>query len=311
LPQWFADQAAQEFGAHVVRLDSYEGLDTEIIDASVLVSWILRQDQWEKARQLLWIHCPASGANGVLCAGVVASPIPVTNAAEVHGDVVAEHVMALLLMAARRLDRARDLQQAGRWSMVEWRQARPHPRRLRGTTVLIVGVGAIGCRVAQYCAAMGMRVVGVRQDPSKPAPGVERMVSFGQLNEALGVSDFVVLAVPTTPQTRGMMNPARLAQMKEGSWLINVGRGALVDEAALVEALPSGRPGGAALDVFDPEPLSQDSPLWSTQNVIVTPHVAGFHERMWEEHYSIFSDNLRRLLAGETLLNLVDKGRGY
>jgi phosphoglycerate dehydrogenase-like enzyme len=311
LPQWFADRAAQEFGAVAVRLDSYAGVDAEIADTDVLVSWSLRQEQWEKARRLRWIHCPASGSNGVLCAGVVASAIPVTNAAEVHGDVVAEHVMALMLAASRRLDRARDLQSAGKWSMEELWRSQPHPRHLRGSQVLVVGMGAIGSRVAEYCAAFGMRVVGVRQNASKPATGVTRMVSFAELDEALADSDFVVLAVPTTPETQGMMNAPRLARMKEGSWLINVGRGALVDESALVLALPTGRSGGAALDVFNREPLPEDSPLWHTENVIVTPHEAGVHQQMWDEHYGIFSDNLRRLLAGDKLRNLVDKQRGY
>ncbi len=311
LPQWFADRASEDLGADAVRLDSYDELDNEIADTDILVSWSLHEEQWKKAQRLRWIHCPASGANGVLCAGVVASSIPVTNAAEVHGAMVAEHVMALMLSAARRLDRARDLQSARTWSMDSMWHSRPRPRRLRGAQVLIVGMGEIGSRIAEYCAALGMHVVGVRQDATKAAVGVERMMSFSQFDEALADSDFVVLAVPTTPETLGMMNAERFAHMKEGSWLVNVGRGALVDEVALLKALEAGRPGGAALDVFRSEPLPKDSPLWSAENVIITPHEGGFHEQMWEEHYAIFSDNLQRLQAGETLRNLVDKSRGY
>ena len=311
LPQWFADRAASEFGAEAVRLDSYAGVDAEIADTDVLVSWSLREAQWEKAKKLRWIHCPASGANGVLCAGVVKSAIPVTNAAEVHGDAVAGHVMALLLSAARRLDCARDLQSAAKWSMDELWNSQPRPRQLRGSRVLVVGMGEIGRRVAEYCAAFGMHVAGVRQNASKPEQGVETMYGFAQVDLALAEADFVVLAVPTTPETHKMMNATRLARMKEGSWLINVGRGALVDEGALVEALGNGRPGGAALDVFDPEPLPESSPLWHAKNVIITPHAGGFHEQMWEENYAIFADNLRRLLAGEELRNLVDKQKGY
>lgn len=156
LPQWFADRAAREFDAEVVRLASYAGLDAEIAATDVLVSWSLREPQWEKAKRLCWIHCPASGANGVLCAGVVESAIPVTNAAEVHGNAVAEHVMALMLAAARRLDCARDLQSASRWSMDDLWDARPRPRQLRGAHVLVVGMGQIGRRVAEYCSALGM-----------------------------------------------------------------------------------------------------------------------------------------------------------
>jgi len=247
----------------------------------------------------------------VLCAGVVDSAIPVTNAAEVHGNSVAEHVMALLLSAARRLDCARDLQSASRWSMDDLWNARPRPRQVRGAHVLVVGMGQIGRRVAEHCSALGMHVTGIRQDAAKPEQGVEQMCSFAQVDEVLAEADFVVLAVPTTPETRRMMNAARLSLMKEESWLINVGRGALVDESALVEALRRGRPGGAALDVFEHEPLLESSPLWKAENVIITPHEAGFHQEMWEEHYAIFSDNLRRLLAGEELRNLVDKKRGY
>jgi len=311
LPQWFAERAAHDFGVTAVRLDSYDKLDEKIGNADVLVSWNLRQEQWTKARRLRWIHCPASGANRVLCAGVVQSAVPVTNAAEVHGDAVAEHVLALLLMAARRLDRARDLQNNRKWSMEELWRAHPHPRLVRGTRVLMVGLGAIGSRVAEYCAALGMHVVGVRQDASKSVAGVERVVSFAEFDEALGESEFVVLAVPTTPQTYRMMDARRLGLMKEGSWLINVGRGALVDEGALLEGLQKGRPGGAALDVFDREPLPENSPLWNADNVIITPHEGGFHEQLWEQHYAIFSENLRRFLAGEPLRNLVDKHRGY
>jgi len=311
LPQSFADRAASDFGAVAVRLDSYDGLAAEIADTDVLVSWVLRQPEWEKAQRLRWIHCASSGSNGVLCPGVVESAIPVTNAAEVHGDNVAEHVMALLLSAARRLDCARDLQRAATWSMDEMWNSRPRPQRLRGKRALVVGMGAIGSRVAEYCAAMGMHVVGVRQDAAKSVPGVEQMLSFAQIDGALAEADFVVLAVPTTPLTKRMMNAERLGRMKQGSWLINVGRGAQVDEAALLEALRTGRPGGAALDVFAREPLPADSPLWHAENVIITPHEAGFHEAIWEEHYAIFSDNLRRLLAGEPLRNLVDKNKGY
>jgi phosphoglycerate dehydrogenase-like enzyme len=165
-----------------------------------------------------------------------------------------------------------------------------------------------------------MNVVAIREHPERGAdfmsPGVPdsgslKVLGFQALNEVLPECDFVILALPLTCRTTGLMNVARLARMKPEAYLINVGRGALVDECALAEAVRSGRIGGAALDVFTREPLPPDSALWNLPNVLITPHAAGLTERIWDRHYSLLSENLRRYLAGQPLLAVVDKKKGY
>ena len=157
-----------------------------------------------------------------------------------------------------------------------------------------------------------MRVIAARGNPGKGKPdGVEAVYSFADLNQVLTQSDYVVLAAPLTPMTRSMMNAERFGAMKRDAYLINVGRGPLVDETAVVEALCSRRIAGAALDVFDQEPLPPESPLWNLENLLITPHTAGLTEKLWDRHYQLFSENLRRYVAHQPLLFTVDKQRGY
>jgi phosphoglycerate dehydrogenase-like enzyme len=157
-----------------------------------------------------------------------------------------------------------------------------------------------------------MRIVAVREHPEKGSPEhIEQVFSSSQIDELLSQSDYVILAAPLTPATRGLMNSARFAKMKPDGCLINVSRGALVDEAALGQALREKKIGGAALDVFAQEPLPPDSPLWDLENLIITPHTAALTEKLWERHYKLFSENLRRYIAQQPLLAVVDKQRGY
>jgi phosphoglycerate dehydrogenase-like enzyme len=157
-----------------------------------------------------------------------------------------------------------------------------------------------------------MRVIAAREhaEREKP-PGIDEVFSSDLLDQMLAQSDYVVLAAPLTPATRGLMNSKRLAAMKPDAYLINVGRGPLIDDAALVDALRERRIGGAALDVFEQEPLPTDSPLWDLDNLLITPHTAALTEKLWQRHYELFSQNLRRYVAGEPLLYVVDKQKGY
>jgi phosphoglycerate dehydrogenase-like enzyme len=176
----------------------------------------------------------------------------------------------------------------------------------------LVGLGSIGRNVAKHASALGMRVIAVREHPEKEKPQcVEEVLHPSKLLELLARSDYVVLSTPVTPETTGMIGKQELAAMKPEAFLLNVGRGPLINEAALVEVLREHKIGGAALDVFDQEPLPPDSPLWDLEDLLVTPHTAGISEKMWERHYSLFSENLRRYLSGESLLGLVDKHSGY
>jgi len=192
-----------------------------------------------------------------------------------------------------------------------WRM-RPHPREIAGATIGLVGLGSIGGQVARQAAALGMRVIAVREHPEKGvAEGVEEVFAPSQLNQLLCQSDYVVLAAPVTIETRSLMNAERFAQMKADSCLINVSRGPLVDETALVEALRERAIGGAALDVFSKEPLAADSPLWDLENLLITPHTAAVTDKLWDRHYALIRENLKRFLSHEPLLAIVNKSRGY
>ena len=176
----------------------------------------------------------------------------------------------------------------------------------------LVGVGSIGRNVAKHASALGMRVIAVREHPEKEKPQyVDEVLPTSKLLGLLAQSDYVVLSAPVTSETTGMIGSRQLAAMKSEAFLLNVGRGPLINEAALIEALQQHKIGGAALDVFDQEPLPPDSPLWGMEDLLVTPHTAGISEKMWERHYSLFSENLRRYLSAEPLLGLVDKHSGY
>ena len=186
------------------------------------------------------------------------------------------------------------------------------PSPVAGATLGLIGVGSIGGRVARIAASLGMRVIAVREHPEKGTPdGVEQVFPLTELDQLLGQSDFVVLAAPLLAATERLINADRLAHMKPSGYLINVGRGPQVDQLALVEALRTRQIAGAALDVFDREPLPADSPLWNLDNLLITPHTAGLTDKLWQRHYELFSENLRRYIAGEPLLYVVDKHKGY
>jgi len=187
----------------------------------------------------------------------------------------------------------------------------PRPREVMGATLGLVGLGAIGREIVQRVTALGMKVIAVREHPEKSAAGVTAVYGPQGLDKLLSQSDFVVLAAPVTANTQHLINAATLTHMQPHAYLINVGRGALLDEPALVEALRKKQIAGAALDVFNEEPLPEDSPLWQLENLLITPHTAGLTEKLWERHYALICASMRRYLAGENLPSIVDKARGY
>jgi phosphoglycerate dehydrogenase-like enzyme len=172
-------------------------------------------------------------------------------------------------------------------------------------------MGGIGREFTTRAKALGMKVLAVRENPAKGADGADAVFNSTQIDEVLPQADYVLLCTPVTPATTGMINAARLGKMKPDACLINVGRGPLIDEPALLHALTNRTIAGAALDVFEVEPLPPDSPFWSLDNLLITPHTAAVTERLWERHYRLIADNLKRFLADQPLLNLVDKQRGY
>jgi len=262
----------------------------------------------ERARDLRWIQTSSAGVDGICTPALVARPeVALTAARGIHGDQMAEHTLALLLALTRSLPTFLR-QQARR----EWKR---HPLpEMRGRTMMVVGYGTIGRSIARLGRAVGLRVVGVRRRgearPDEPVEGVE-VVGVEALDSRLGGADYVVLTLPLTTETQGMFGPDRLARMRVGSFLVNVGRGQVVDEGALAAALGDGPLAGAALDVFAEEPLPPESPLWDLPNVIVTPHVAAASPRYFEQVMHVFTDNLARFLADEPLRHVVDVARGY
>jgi len=313
VPPWFTEQLGKEFPQiEIVNRNRYEGLEEELSHAEILFVISLRPEQFAAARALRWIHAPTAAVHQFLFPEFVASDVVLTNSTEVHGPVVAEHVMALIFALAKKIPRAAMFQQKRVWGQEAIWNEGAHPREIAGATLGLIGVGGIGRRVAQMASALGMRVIAVREHTEQGRPeGVDTVFSMSELDQLLRQSDYVVVAVPLTNATHGLINATRLAAMKAEAYLINVGRGAQVDEMALAEALRTRRIAGAALDVFEKEPLPADSPLWRLESLLITPHTAGLTEKLWRRHYELFSDNLRRYFAGQPLRSAVDKSMGY
>ena len=241
-----------------------------------------------------------------------------------HAINIGEYVFASILAWTRHLPELFDLQRKKQWPSDRWTCCQP--TELRGSTVGIVGYGSIGREVARLAKAFGMRVLAVkRRSESAGEHGAFELAGLGdpagvlpdalygpeQLREMLAQCDFVVLAVPLTQETRGMIGEAELRAMKPAAYLVNIARGEVCDEAALIHALQDKWIAGAGLDVFTQEPLPETSPLWTLPNVILTPHISGFTPHYEQRAVDIFCENLRRYIAGQPLLNLVDKSAGY
>jgi phosphoglycerate dehydrogenase-like enzyme len=311
-PAWLRDRLQEEFPQlNFLQLPDYDRVPEEIRDTDAFIGWSLRPEQFVAATKLRWIHSPAAAVHQLMFPELVQSNVVVTNSTGVHGPVVAEHAIAVLLALAKRLPQAMRYQANNTWSQdLLWKE-RPRPREVDGAVVAVIGMGGIGSEFTRRAKALGMRVLAVRENPSKGPASADQVVSPAEIDEVLPQADYVLLCTPVTPGTNRLMNEARLKKMKSDAYLINVGRGPLVEETALLEALRSRRIAGAALDVFDEEPLPPDSPFWSLDNVLITPHTAAVTERLWERHYHLIVSNLVRFLAGEPLLNQVDKKRGY
>jgi len=312
-PEWFAERLRRDFpGLDVVDLRGYAGIEHQIPDADIAIAWSIRPEQFRLAKKLRWIHSTAAAVHQLMFPELIESNVILTNAREVHGAVVAEHVIALIFALAKRIPDAVRLQQKHSWGQKEMWESRPRPREIAGATLGLIGLGSIGRAVAHSANSLGMKVIAAREHPEKEMPaGVQQVFSSLQIDELLASSDYVVLCAPVTPSTQGLMNAARIAQMKPDACLINVSRGPLIDEKAFVDALRTHKIGGAALDVFTKEPLPADSPLWDLDNLLITPHTAGLTDKIWERHYALYINNLRRFLAAQPLLGVVDKQKGY
>ncbi len=313
LPRAHVDALAARFPEvrFVAPADRAEAVRA-LADAEVVLGWAARREDFAAAKKLRWVHVTAAGVGPQLFPEFVASDVVLTNARGLHAVSMAEHTLGVILMFGRKLHLARDAQREARWTQVEQFTEAPPFDMLPGRTLGLVGLGAIGSAIAERARAFGMSVIAVRRRPGVTATaGVDAAWGRERLGELLERSDYLVLAAPETGETRGMIGPAELARMKRSAVLVNIGRGALVDEPALIEALRAGAIAGAALDVMAEEPLPAASPLWAMPNVIVTSHVSGMGPRYWERAMEQFAANLERWLKGEPLQNVVDKRAGY
>jgi phosphoglycerate dehydrogenase-like enzyme len=278
--------------------------------ADVIVTTRLKGEEFALARRLRWIHTTAVGVGPLLSPEAVASDVVITNARGSHSEAIAEHAIALVLALRRHLHIAAARQAAREWAQIEI-QARRVPT-LPHSRLLVVGLGSIGSRVAAHARGLGMQVTGVRRRLDQPVPpGVSEVVAPERLRDVLGRADAVVLAVPRTSETRALIGEPEFAAMRPSAVLVNIARGRLIDDAALIRALEAGKIAGAGLDAFQEEPLPASHPLWTAPNVMITPHTAAFAGDYWPPVVAQFLENMRRYKQGEPLINVVDKKAGY
>jgi phosphoglycerate dehydrogenase-like enzyme len=309
---------------------SVEGLaDGPVDDVEVLLRGWLVAEAFDRllarAPHLSWVHSATSGVERALTPAALARGVLVTNARGVFSRPIAEHVLLMILAVSRHLPELFELQHERTWQPLEGRE-------LRELTIGIIGYGSLGRAVASLASAFGARVIAMRRRPSGVEaaaaappdaaqaddgegfpfePRVDRIVGPDGLHEVLAASDVVVLAAPLTAETENLIDEAAIASMQRDAWIINVARGRLIDDTALIRALRDNRIGGAALDAFRDEPLPQSSPYWSLPNVIVTPHTAWSSARVLDRSIDLFCDNLVRFSRGEQLRNVVDPSAGY
>ncbi len=288
-------------------ISNKEKLDLLLGQADIIYGWIhhFPKNLLERTGRLKWIQTMSAGVD-LMPEEIRKSRVKIVNATGLHGTPMGEMVLEMMLMFAKDAPACFQMKQAR-----EWRRFRP--KLLKGQTVGILGLGVVGREIARLCKAFGMKVIGIRRSgqPELPFPEVDRVYPPGQLPEVLAESDFVVLALPLTKETRCLIGEKELRGMKPTAFLINPARGAIVDEGALVRALEEKWIAGAGLDVFIKEPLPPESRFYELPNVIFNPHISGDMPDYELHATEVFCENLRRYLAGEPFLHEVDQGKGY
>jgi D-2-hydroxyacid dehydrogenase (NADP+) len=295
----------------VVHLPDYHRLPPELPDTDIFVGYSLRPKQLKEAKKLKWIHSTAAGVAQLMYPELRDSGIMVTNPSGIFSVPMAEHTLGLLLALARNFPDSVRGQDRGAWVQQELWDKPQHLTELNGKVLLIVGFGSIGREVAPRARAFDMRIWGVTRSGEGDRTLAEKIVAAKDLTSVLPEADYVAIAAPETPETQHLFGEAEIARMKPGARLINVGRGSLLDEAALIRALETGKLGGAALDVTQIEPLPPESPLWKAPNLFITPHTSAVSDRLWHRETALLLDLLDLWFAGKDLFNQVNFARGY
>lgn len=305
-----ADYLHERFpGVSFVQADDATVPD-EIGDATAIVCWSLSADAFERGESLQWVHVPAAGVEQILrLPGFVERDLLLTNGSGASAPNMAEHALALMLAFGRRLPWLQRSQEQRTWR--QW-GALDGVFELTDQTLVLVGLGSIGLEIAKRVQSFGVHVIGVRRSNSSELPAnVDEIVTLADLDSVLARADHVVNSLPFTSSTKDFFDAGRFSAMKQGSYFYNLGRGKTVNQRHLIEALESGHLGGAGLDVTEPEPLPEDSPLWGMANVILTSHSSGHSPRMIGRRYELLCENIRRYLVGEPMINVVDQTHGY
>jgi phosphoglycerate dehydrogenase-like enzyme len=284
-----------------------------IREAEVYFGFGLARPLFTEGRRLRWVHSAAAGVGAVLFPEMLESDVVLTNSAGIHAEPIAQHVVGGVLYLLRSFDVAVDLHRAGRWDKQPFVGDDSTVRELGDCRVLVVGAGGLGGAIGRGLAHFGAECVAVRRRPTLGVPdGFVRVVGPDAIDGELPAADVVVLATPATPETRGLLDRRRLDLLPRSGIVVNVGRGNLLDEDALIAALEGERLRGAVLDVFSEEPLAPDSRLWQLRQVLLTPHVSAVSPaRFWGRQLDLFIDNWSRWVAGQPLRNSVDKRAGY
>jgi len=342
MPSWVPEEIRRALPAgwtlHVMETeadgsgDGMVNLDPELVEAArgaeVYLGYGVPAALLREGKGLRWVHSGAAGVRGSLTPEMLASPVLFTNSKGVHGPPMADTALGMILFFSRGLDFGVAAKARGQWDKDPFYAAETPLAEMAFSTVGIFGFGGIGREVAKRVLALGARVLAFDRGPEafgesgarfqeKAPPGgaaptaVEPLHGPDGFQRLLAESDFLVLTAPETPESRGAFDAEALSRMKPRAVLINISRGPLVDEEALVAALEEGRLRGAGLDVFTQEPLPEDHPLWALPNVLLTPHVSAVSRHFWRRQTDLILENFRRYLAGERLLNLVDKEAGF
>ena len=327
-PEWFAEEVGAALPADwtlaVMRTPSegtgdgatrvHPDVLAAVRDARVYMGFGIPAELLKAAPALEWVHTGSAGVGSSLTPEMLRRDLVFTNSAGIHGPPMAEAVLGMILHFSRGFDLAQAAKARREWDTSAFYEADAPLVEVSASTVGILGLGGIGREVAWRCAALGARVLGLKRSPGGDVPdGVEALHGKAGFHRLLAESDFLVVTAPDTPETRGMMDAEAFGRMKEGSVYINVARGKIADEAALADALRTGRLRGAGLDVFAREPLAADSPFWGMDNVLVTPHVSPVTRHFWRREAELVLHNLRCLLEGRPgeMRNVVDKAAGY
>lgn len=296
---------SSDIDLQIVAASDTREIEKQMLDANVVAGIPSSIPNLSEAKNLKWVHSFSAGMDKVLTPELVGSNVLCSNSAGIHATPIAEHIIAFLLTFTRKLKETFEQQQQKKWQRID------ELTELKDKNVLVIGLGKIGSEAARLASCFGAHVCAIDTSGKEKPSFVKELGTTEQLSAFLGKADFVVLCLPHTKDTHHFINKERLGIMQPYAVLLNIGRGGVVDEQALIEALQQKKIGGAGLDVTEKEPLPKDSPLWDMENVVITPHHSGISEKYMDRAIERFCLNLQAFLEGRPLPNLVDKKQGY